>query len=461
MSSRRARALLALAAVGGCGALVALSVPAPGIVHRGWGLFWLIMAAAGLGLVGALAVQRLRPRTSMVVIVLAGILLPVVSLAPKAPLSDDLYRYAWDGRVQAAGIDPYRYAPQAPQLDHLHDAWLWPTVTQCRAKHRQDDCTLINRANDHTIYPPFAELYFLAIDVTHLDALRDRGVELAGLLVTLALLAAMLALLRAEGRDPRLAAFWVLAPTAALEMTADAHVDGLAALLSVLAFLALRRHRPLWAAALVSLAALTKLYPALLLVAVLQRRWRDAARQVVVFVGVFAVGYAPHVAAVGTDVVGYLPGYLSEEHYDSGTRYLVLDLLGLRGHLATATVVVAMLAVIVAVLLRRPPPLLGATYLYGALLLLTTPVQPWYAVGLGALCVCAGRPEWLAVGIAGYAPYFAAVLDGDISADGRLSYGLAAAFVLAVSLARLGGAGRSRTPSSPRRRWLPAGSPAR
>ena len=25
--------------------------------------------------------------------------------------SDDVYRYMWDGRVQTAGINPYRYAP--------------------------------------------------------------------------------------------------------------------------------------------------------------------------------------------------------------------------------------------------------------------------------------------------------------------------------------------------------------
>jgi hypothetical protein len=444
---------------------VALSVPAPGIVGRGWPLFWMIMATAALGAAGALVVLRLRLRTALLLVVLAGILLPVVSLAPKAPLSDDLYRYAWDGDVQAHGIDPYRYTPRAPQLDDLHTSWIWPSVAECRSLHRRDDCTLINRADDHTIYPPVAEVYFLAIHETHLYELRDRGVELAGLLVTLALLAAMLALLRAEGRDPRLAAFWALGPMAALEMTSDAHVDGLAALLSVLAFLALRRHRPLWAAALVSLAALTKLYPALLLVAIVQRRWQDALRQIAVFGGVFVVGYAPHVAVVGGEVIGYLPGYLSEEHYDAGTRYLVLDLFGLTGHVATAAVVLLMAAVVLAVLRWRPEPLVAATVLYGALLLLTTPVQPWYAVGLGALCVCAGRPEWLAVGIAGYAPYFAAVLNDDIAGDGRLSYGLAAAFVLAVSVWRLRAgpraADRSRTPSRPPRIPSPAGTPAR
>lgn len=46
---------------------------------------------------------------------LAGaVVIRLAALTPVAPSSDDLYRYAWDGRVQAAGIDPYRYPPAAP-----------------------------------------------------------------------------------------------------------------------------------------------------------------------------------------------------------------------------------------------------------------------------------------------------------------------------------------------------------
>lgn len=45
--------------------------------------------------------------------------------------------------------------------------------------------------------------------------------------------------------------------------------------------------------------------------------------------GVVVVAYLPHVAAVGAGVVGYLPGYLREERYDQGGRYLVAGLLGL------------------------------------------------------------------------------------------------------------------------------------
>ncbi len=51
-------------------------------------------------------------------IVLVALLLRIL-LFPSAPsLSDDYHRYLWDGRVQAAGINPYRYAP----VDHALDS---------------------------------------------------------------------------------------------------------------------------------------------------------------------------------------------------------------------------------------------------------------------------------------------------------------------------------------------------
>ena len=37
-------------------------------------------------------------------------------LTVTANTSDDLYRYAWDGRVQAHGVDPYASPPLEPAL---------------------------------------------------------------------------------------------------------------------------------------------------------------------------------------------------------------------------------------------------------------------------------------------------------------------------------------------------------
>jgi alpha-1,6-mannosyltransferase len=61
-------------------------------------------------------------------------------------LSTDVSRYVWDGRVQAAGINPYRFVPADSALSALRDASIFPNI---------------NRANSAvTIYPPIAQAFF-------------------------------------------------------------------------------------------------------------------------------------------------------------------------------------------------------------------------------------------------------------------------------------------------------------
>ena len=41
----------------------------------------------------------------------------VLWLSPPT-LSDDIYRYLWEGRLVSMDINPFEYAPDAPQLEH-------------------------------------------------------------------------------------------------------------------------------------------------------------------------------------------------------------------------------------------------------------------------------------------------------------------------------------------------------
>ena len=70
-----------------------------------------------LTVLGALLLARAAPRRMVLLVLAAGALAVAVGGFGRGPqLSDDLYRYAWDGRVQATGVDPYRYTPVAPAL---------------------------------------------------------------------------------------------------------------------------------------------------------------------------------------------------------------------------------------------------------------------------------------------------------------------------------------------------------
>lgn len=407
----------------------------PGIIGRRYELLNEIMLWWAVFALGAACVLRAPVKAAVGLVVVVAIALRLAALAPVAPLSDDLYRYAWDGEVQAAGIDPYRYPPLAPELAELREEWLWPGTAECQQVYnREAGCTRINRPAGRTIYPPAAQVWFRGLAAVLPADVRDVAYQGAGLVVDLAVLAVLLALLLRWGRDPRWLVLYAWSPVSVLEAVQNAHVDGLAVLLTLLALAAVRA-RPVLAAGVLALATLVKLYPALLLVVLARRGRRVVAAAGAVFVAVVGLAYAPHVLAVGARVLGYLPDYLLEEDYTDGGRFLLLGALGLSGTAASVGAALVLLATLVTVLRRSDlveTPDRAALVLIGVLLLVTTPVQPWYALTVAVLAALTGRWSWLLVAAAGYPYFFSVILAGAAEPTGRISYGLAAAGVAAA-----------------------------
>jgi hypothetical protein len=395
-------------------------------------VWWLAFAVA------LICLRRAGLRAALVLVLLGTVALRLAAVTAVVPLSDDLYRYAWDGQVQASGTSPYRYAPTAPELAELRTDWLFPDAQECEQEIGRDaGCTRINREDVRTIYPPAAQAWFLLGHSLGASELRDLGWELMALVADLATAVLLWRLLVARGRDPRWVAVYAWSPVAVLEAVQNGHVDGLATFFVVLA-VALAGRRPGWSGAALGVATMIKLYPALLLPVLLSRR---PLRVSTAFLAVCVASYLPHVLALGGDVLGFLPDYLQEEDYASGDRYLLLRPLGLVGTPATLIAGGLGLAVLVVVLRRlgtaRPED--NALLLFGAALLLATPVQPWYGLPLAALAALAVRPAWLAVPAAAYPAFFAVVPDGPSQAAQQIGgAAFAAALVDVVVSERVG-----------------------
>ena len=406
-----------------------------GILERRYALLALIGLWWAAYVVAVLCVLRLPRRLAVGLLLVLAITVRLAAIAPKAPLSDDLYRYAWDGVVQTAGIDPYRYPPAATELAGLHDPWLWPPG------HPSHHRTQINRPAVRTIYPPVAEAWFTVEHLFVPLSARDRGYEGVGLLLDLAVLAVLLALLR----DRRWAVLYALAPLPVLESVQNAHVDVLAVLLTLGAICLAERRRSTAAVALLALATLTKVYPALLLPLLLRDR-SGRVRNTALFLAICVTSYVPHALAVGSDIVGYLPGYLKEEKYRTGTRYLLVGLLGLRGPAASVVVALGLLALAFWAIRTALPLPDAAVRVMVVVLLLVTPVQPWYAILVVALA-CLARAWWaLPITAAPYPLFFTTVLNGNGALVGRISYGGAALLALAMLLSRIGTRSPAPTP---------------
>ncbi len=362
-----------------------------------------IGCALGAGVLYAAAVGVVRkwrvPGWTLPVVLLLGLVARLAVLAAPPIISTDIYRYVWDGRVQAAGINPYSYLPSDPALLALRD-----TAPGATAIYPN-----INRVDSApTIYPPAAQMLFALIGLTLPSIWTVKAVMLGfDLLTTLV----ALLLLRAAARPSAQVLVWAWNPLVIWEFAGAGHIDAAALAASALAMLAVVRGRRAWGGLALGVAVLFKLLPAALFPA-LWRRW-DWRVPVMAAVVILA-GYGVY-ASVGLRVFGYLPGYASEEGLDGG-GFLLLRLLALwvpvpawagAVYAVAALALLAGLAALVALPARLPTSASGraeavaggALVLSGALIAVLSPHYPWYMtmLVLPAVLVPAWSALWLTI----------------------------------------------------------------
>ncbi len=348
-------------------------------------------------------------RVGRALVLAGGVAVAATGLFAAPRTSDDVYRYVWDGQVQAAGISPYAHAPADPALAALRAQApaLFPPHSACQGwdlRQVAGICTHINRPTVHTIYPPVAEGWFL---LGHALGGTVRVMQLLGLLLAVAVTVVLLRMLGERRAPAYWAGLWAWCPGVAIWSVNDAHVDTLGVLLMLLGLaVAATARRPLLAGVLLGAAAAAKLVPALALPGALadrRGRWRIALGAG----GAFLLSYLPYVVLSGVGVIGYLPGYLREEGYDQGGRFGLLALAQVPESWRGPVAAVALAGLSLAVALRGDPsrPWRGALTVTGTALLLATPSYPWYSLLLLALAALEGRWEWLGVPAAGMAEY--------------------------------------------------------
>jgi hypothetical protein len=334
-------------------------------------------------------------RRDLIVILGFAVALRIVLVWPAPYLSDDVYRYVWDGKVQAAGINPYRFIPAAPELARFRDTAVFPNINR--------------RTYAPTIYPPAAQITFLLTYIVGGGTVL--GTKLAMVVCDLATVGLLVLLLRRLEDDPRKVVVYAWHPLVCWEVAQNGHVDALAIALMTGAILAADRSKRALSGGLLGLATLVKGYPLLLAPAFLRR---GGARFVAALTGAFLL-YAPY-AGVGARVLGFLPTYVHEEGIDTGDRFTLLRLARLVAPVPTSLYIgLVMLAYAGASLraMRQPKPatrceVRNAATLAAIALALGTPHYAWYGLWLIALVTVAERLAWLylasALALLYYAP---------------------------------------------------------
>ncbi len=132
--------------------------------------------------------------------------------------SDDYYRYIWDGKVQAYGINPYKYAPSDKALINLHTLDLPRKVNYPAMK---------------TIYPPLGEnLFYLSYLISGENLL---GLKLFLFIFDILTIYGIYLILRKLKLPQKNILIYILCPLPIFQFLIDAHVDGFGLTLIVFA----------------------------------------------------------------------------------------------------------------------------------------------------------------------------------------------------------------------------------
>ena len=329
-----------------------------------------------------------------------------LALLPLAPeLSDDIYRYLWDGHVLLEGVNPYAYPPGDEALAAIRTAW-----------HGE-----INHPGVPTIYPPLAQMLFGLVNVAGGTVLAAKVVWLCFDLGCGMLLQGIAA---RTGRNPARVLVWYLwSPLLIVETAWSAHYDvvGLFFVTALIWVAMVRRDdgcegssagalpdpdpsaggrsfrvwkRPAVLGLVLGLATLVKFAPAAVLPP-LARRY--GLRTLVAFAVVCAVLYLPFAGAGVSALTDGLRTYARHWSANEGAFSLVLHLAGDPVR-ARAAVAVLVLAVAGYTAWRRFSVERALLWIMGTGLLLSPTVHPWYVLWVLPMAALRGHAPFLLVG---------------------------------------------------------------
>jgi alpha-1,6-mannosyltransferase len=245
-----------------------------------------------------------QPSQAIWLILAVAVVLRAGLLGAPFLLSSDIYRYVWDGRVQAAGINPYRYVPADPALKRLRDPAIYSNINR--------------KTYARTIYPPAAQLVFAAVGRISQSVLAMKLAMMAFEALAIFCLLRILSLARLPAER---VAIYAWNPLVLLSFALDGHVDAIAIGLLAAALLLRARRSFGLAGGLLAGAALVKFLPIIVAPALLRggRFWRPAAIGLAVILLLYAL-----YSAVGLHVLGFLPSYNQEEGFAGGSGFWLL-----------------------------------------------------------------------------------------------------------------------------------------
>jgi len=293
-------------------------------------------------------------------------------------LSDDIFRYVWDGRVLAHGINPYLYPPNSEALMLLRDSSIYPHI---------------NHPHLPTIYPPVAQFFFVIVYGIFQSVY---GFKLVIVLCDLVLAGVLLKLLHLQGKASGAILVYLWHPLVVIEGAGSGHMDFLGVLMLVLVLWAWSIKRDTWAFMGLGGAVLVKFLP-IIFIPVLVRwsnRWFPQNWKSILWLPLaLGLGYLPFVF-MGGPLWGSLGTYTANWEFNSPVFWILKTALG-DGLWARKVIGGMFIFLVLVVSFFRYPPLVAGFMMVAGFVILTPTLHPWYLVWFIPFLVFYPRCHWI------------------------------------------------------------------
>jgi alpha-1,6-mannosyltransferase len=330
-------------------------------------------------------------RNSVWLLIIAAVIFRV-TLWPLVPtLSNDLYRYRWDGKAQLRGLNPYLVQPDDPALRDL---------TNSGNSYE----TRMPATDMPTIYPPLAEQIFkLTARYLPATARFKLPMECCDILVMI-LLAVWL---RAEGGRAFQLAIYAWNPLVVVEFAGSGHSDALALAALVGAFLILKSRRTL-STLLLAVATLLKSFPIMLFPLWLRRNgWPRSLRawlEAAVAAALAGICFWPYRAALH-QIPMNMATFERNWQDNNASLYTMLKIFSDSHEFAAGIGVGVAVGLALWTALRKIDPPRAAFLILGAVLLFSPNAYPWYFTWVIPFLCFYPNPAWLLLTILQFLSY--------------------------------------------------------
>ena len=307
------------------------------------------------------------PRRWLIPIAAFGVLFRLTLLPHGVIGSDDIYRYLWDGKVAAAGINPFAFTPTDPHLSGLGTA---------------DLPSKVNHPELRSVYPALAQLLFLVSHALFGDSVPGMKLLLTVMDCLTIWFIWRFVRQRADPVFPVLLYAW--SPLPVLYFALDGHIDALGIPFLVLGLALFTAQRPVRGALALGMSALAKLVP-LLVLPLLVRHLKGFRRFLIPLLPVLLVlagAYLYYEPSWG--VVESLATFGSRWEFNGSIFSITYFLTGSNeaAHIVSGVLV----AVWIGTLTLMDRPLLEKVFWgFVGFILLSPVVHPWYLTWLAAL----------------------------------------------------------------------------